>query len=158
MALKRRIVEDQIDMSHYVKTACVRGGMATLANTGDFGWGMDDETNVVAYAADPSGKVPAGMLLQTSESVDVTQIPRNYQDHDTVTVNSKVAVLRKGVAITNMIDSSRSSDIAPGDDVYIGLSGLLTDEALAKYVRAGNSKFQSHVASDGFVKVAVDVN
>ena len=86
MALKRRIVEDQIDMSHYVKTACVRGGMATLANTGDFGWGMDDETNVVAYAADPSGKVPAGMLLQTSESVDVTQIPRNYQDHDTVTM------------------------------------------------------------------------
>jgi hypothetical protein len=154
MALKRYIEDIQGDMSHYMITEGERGGIVTLAATGAFSPEMDAGLNVVAYAASHSGKQPIGMLMHTVEDYDTTKIAFNYQNMDIVPINSKVYVMKKGVAITNMIDPARLASVDPGK-AYVTRSGLLSDLSTANNIEVGN--FESYPSSDGFVKVSINI-
>lgn len=154
MALKRYIEDIQGDMSHYMITEGERGGVVTMAHTGAFSPEMDASMNVVAYAANHSGKQPVGMLMHTVDDYDTTRIPYNYQNMDVVPINSKVYVMKKGVAITNMIDPARLASIDPGK-AYVTRSGLLTDVSTANNIEVGN--FESYASADGFVKVSINI-
>ena len=157
MALKRHLKDNgDGDMQYYCTTACERGGMAVLA-TGAFLPEMDASGNVVSYVTtSPSGRVPVGILMHTTEDYDTTRIPYNYQNMDVVPVNSKVYVLKDGEVITNMIDPARLSSIVPGK-AYVTSSGLFTDTVPASggSIDPGSCKFLSGPSDDGYVKVSV---
>lgn len=154
MALKRYIEDIQGDMSHYMITAGERGGVVCYAQTGAFAPEMDAGLNVVAYVASHSGKKPAGMLMHTVEDYDTTRIPYNYQNMDVVPINSKVYVMKKGVAVTNKVDPARLSSIAPGK-AYVTATGLLSDLSTGNNIEVGN--FESYASADGFVKVSINI-
>lgn len=155
MALKRYEDDGPIDMTHYATVAMERGGIVCLSYTGVYGPDMDNSMNTVAYAADVSGKVPVGMLLHTTESYDTTKVPYNYQNMDVVPVNSKVAVLKRGVRVTDYILPARLSSIVPGT-AYVTHSGYLTDQAGDNNVIVGN--FESGPSADGYVKVSINIS
>jgi hypothetical protein len=155
MALKHQIQVLEYDLSRYMKTAGERGGVVCLANTGNFTPDMDHQDNVVSYAADPSGKEPAGLLLHTLKDYDVTEVGQNYQNMNVLPLNSKVTLMRKGTCSTDRIDPSRLSSIVPGP-MYLTGTGYLTDEVSAMNPQVG--RFMSSADSDGFVKVSVHLD
>lgn len=157
MAVKPRFFVIQEDLSRYMSTAGEKGGIATLVSVSNITPGMDDPDNVVAYAADPSGLIPVGMLMTTVEDYNPTQRPANFQNPDIVPLGSKVLVMKKGTASSDMVDPATLSSINADDVAYVGLSGLLTNSTGAGgYVRVGH--FNSSADSLGFVTVTVNVD
>lgn len=155
MALKGFHQPIEFDLSSYVTTECEMGGGATYSNTGVWDTDLDSSGNVVGYAANPSGMVFAGLLMQTTDPYDVTKYSRNFQNDDIVPVNSKVCLLVQGTVNTDMILPSRLSQIKPGT-AYVGPSGLFTDTNTGGLPTAG--KFRSNADSDGFVKLSVNAS
>lgn len=157
MALKRYLVQatDGVKMDAYATTVMERGGMCFHA-TGAFLPEMDAATNIVSYPTIVSGKVPAGILLHTTENYDTTRVPKNEQNQDIVPLNSKVAYLVDGEVITNMIQPSRLSSIVPGK-AYVTNSGLFTDSVptTSGSIDVFTAKFKSGPSVDGYVKVSV---
>lgn len=157
MALKRHLVqaEDGVRMDSYATGVMERGGMC-FYNTGAFLPEMDASTNIVTYPATVSGRVPAGILLHTTENYDTTRVPKNEQNQDIVPINSKVAILVKGEVITNKIAPTRLASIVPGK-AYVTNTGLFTDTLGAGDVDPVNTRFLSGPSTDGYVKVAINM-
>lgn len=157
MALKRYLVQDEngVKMDAYATTVMERGGMCFHA-TGAFLPEMDAATNIVSYPATVSGRVPAGILLHTTENYDTTRVPKNEQNQDVVPLNSKVAYLTKGEVITNMIAPARLASIVPGR-AYVTNSGLFTDQSSGANVDPDSVRFKSGPSADGYVKVSINM-
>lgn len=157
MALKRYIVDDNQGrgMDCYATTVMERGGMVFFA-TGAHLPEMDDADRVVSYPTTVSGRVPAGILMHTTENYDTARIPKNEQNQDIVPINSKVYVLKDGEVITNKIDPARLASIVPGK-AYVTNSGLFTDSVPSSggSVDVNTAKFLSGPSTDGYVKVSV---
>lgn len=157
MAMKRYLVqaENGVRMDSYATTVMERGGMAFYA-TGAWLPEMDASSNIVSYPTTVSGRVPAGIMLHTTENYDTTRVPKNEQNQDIVPLNSKVALLIDGEVITNKIDPARLSSIVPGK-AYVTNSGLFTDAVPSSggSVDVQGAKFLSGPSVDGYVKVAV---
>lgn len=155
MGLKRYLVENDGRMDCWATTNMERGGMAFVA-TGAHLPEMDASTNIVSYPAQVSGRVPAGILMQTVSGYDTTRIPKNEQNQDLVPTNSKVYLLTDGEVITNMIQPSRLSSIVPGV-AYVANTGLFTDSVptATGSVAVSNLQFKSGASTDGYVKVSV---
>lgn len=157
MALKRYLVQgtDGVKMDAYATTVMERGGMCFHA-TGAFLPEMDAATNIVSYPATVSGRVPAGILLHTTENYDTTRVPKNEQNQDIVPLNSKVAYLIDGEVITNKIAPARLASIVPGK-AYVTNSGLFTDTLTGADVDPVSARFKSGPSADGYVKVSVNM-
>ena len=157
MALKRYLVQatDGVKMDAYATTVMDRGGMCFHA-TGAFLPEMDASTNIVSYPAAVSGRVPAGILLHTTEDYNTTRVPKNEQNQDIVPLNSKVAYLIDGEVITNMIAPARLASIVPGK-AYVTNSGLFTDTLTGADVDPVSARFKSGPSTDGYVKVSVNM-
>lgn len=149
MALKPDRIESQVDISFFMNTEETRGGVATLV-TGGSGVAMDDSSAVAAYAVDPSGAVPLGVLLNDVVDIDLTRQHINFHK-DEVSVGSKVSLLRVGQVTTDSIDGTPSA----GDAAYVGASGLLTDTQATGAYQVGT--FLSSTDADGFAKVSVNI-
>lgn len=155
MALKGFHDPVDFDLSAFMLTEGEAGGVVVHAHTGAFGPDMDEVDNVVAYAANSSGKVPAGLLLHTVDDYDPTRVARNFQNDDVVPVGSKVTLVKRGTYITDMIDPARLSSIVPGN-AYLAGTGLLTDQT-GGGVFPLVGVFHSYADSDGFVKVGFNI-
>ena len=92
MALKSDRSTLQTDISFFMNEAATRGGVVTLSTAGS-GASMDNGNAVVTYVASPSGKVPAGLLINDMVDIDLTRQHLN-QHKDEVQKGGKVTLLR----------------------------------------------------------------
>lgn len=156
MALKTDRSTLQTDISFFMNEAATRGGVVSVS-TGGSGAAMDQGVALVTYVANPSGKVPVGLLLNDMVSIDLTRQHLN-QHKDEVQKGGKVTLLQKGWVVTNTFEGT---DPAVGNAAYLGHSGNIATSALA-----GNptnpahlvvGRFLSGVDEDGYAKVFIDL-
>jgi hypothetical protein len=148
MALKPDRIEHLTDISFFMNTTAERGGVASFV-TGGVGVAMDDADAVVAYAAEASGNVPAGVLLNDVVNLDLTRQHINWHK-DEVQVGGKVTLLRVGQVTTDLVDGDPSA----GDAAYVGPSGTVSTTS-TNAVKIGT--FLSGKDADGFAKVSVNI-
>jgi hypothetical protein len=118
---------------------------------------MDSSANVVTYVANPSGKVPIGILLNDMVNIDLTRQHINWHK-DEVQKGGKVTILRKGYVLTNRISTSGTP--AAGDKAYVADSGLISTSARALTLDAGAvavGRFLTAKDSDGYAKVEINL-
>jgi len=119
MALKADRLEFQTDISFFMNEVAERGGVACYDSTSGSGAAMDQGAALVTYQANPSGKVPVGILMNDMVNVDLTrQILNPYKNE--VQKGSKVTLLRKGWVVTNKVQGTPTA----GARVYVGQSGI----------------------------------
>ena len=151
MALKSDRIEAYTDISFFCNDAAAeRGGVVVFSTLGS-GVSMDDGNAVVTYAADQSGKVPAGLLLNDVVSLDLTRQHINWHK-DEVQVGSKVTLLRQGQVTTNLVVDGVTP--TAGADAYYGADGYLTTSS-ANSVKVG--RFLGGLDADEYVKVDINI-
>ena len=106
MALKPDRIETLTDVSFFMNTTGVRGGVVSSVTSGS-GVSMDDANGVVAYAAAASGALPIGVLLNDVVNYDLTRQHINWHK-DEVQLGGKVTLLRVGQVTTNMVAGTPS--------------------------------------------------
>ena len=158
MALKSDRSTLQTDISFFMNEVATRGGVATQSTAGS-GASMDNGKALVTYAADPSGKVPVGLLLNDMVNIDLTRQHLN-QHKDEVQKGGKVTILRKGYVVTNAIEGTSPS---AGSPAFLAHSGNLsiTDLANDQDDTDGSTRlvgrFLSTEDEDGYAKVYIDL-
>ena len=158
MALKGDRYELQTDVSFFMNEVAERGGVVTLASTSNpSGVAMDSAANVVTYVANPSGKVPLGILLNDMVNIDLTRQHINWHK-DELQKGGKVTVLRKGYVVTNQIHNSGTP--TAGAYAYIADSGLISTSTRALFLDSGSQplgRFLTAKDSDGYAKVEINL-
>lgn len=150
MALKPDRIESHTDISFFMNAVAERGGVVVHDGTG-LGVSMDDADAVVAYAANPSGTAPAGLLLNDVVNYDLTRQHINWHK-DEVQVGSKVTVLRQGQVTTDMIHENAVP--SAGANAYYAAGGMLTTDP-TNSTKVG--RFLSSLDSDGYAKVDINI-
>ena len=150
MALKSDRVELLTDISFFMNTIEQRGGVVTAVGSGGAGASMDDADAVVAYAADPSGALPIGILVNDVVDLDLTRQHINWHK-DEVQLGGKVTVLRQGQVNTNLVEGTP----AAGADAYVAASGYISTTQATGAVKIG--QFLSAEDGDGYAKVSVNL-
>ena len=150
MALKPDRIEAYTDISFFMNEVGDRGGVVVHSTSGS-GVSMDDPNAVVEYAASPSGKSPAGLLLNDVVNLDLTRQHINWHK-DEVQVGSKVTLLRQGQVTTNVVTTGLN--ISAGDVAYFGDEGVLTTVS-TNSTQVG--RFLSDYDADGYVKVDINI-
>lgn len=147
MALKPDRVELLTDISFFMNTTAVRGGVASVSSGGS-GVAMDDANAVVAYVASAGSAKPVGVLLNDVVDLDLTRQHINWHK-DEVQKGGKVTLLQVGQVTSNWIDGTP----AAGDPAYVGASGYISTSGAGAQV----GKFLSAKDSDGYAKVAINI-
>jgi hypothetical protein len=150
MALKPDRIEAYTDISFFMNEVGERGGVVVHSTSGS-GVSMDDPNAVVEYAASPSGKSPAGLLLNDVVNLDLTRQHINWHK-DEVQVGSKVTLLRQGQVTTNVV--ATGLNISAGNPAYFGAEGALTTVS-TNSTQVG--RFLSDYDADGYVKVDINI-
>ena len=162
MALKGDRWELYTDMSFFGNTVMTRGGVPVYSTWGS-GAAMDQSQALVAYAANSSGQVPAGLLLNDMVSIDLTRQHINwYQDQ--VIVGGKVLLGKKGMWLTNNLTAGPAA-ITVGDFAVLTSSGnIMNLPASYEYTGSWNKalnpyvgRFESTLDEDGYAKIQVDI-
>lgn len=156
MALKQDRSTLQTDISFFMNEVAERGGVASLSTAGS-GASMDNGNAVVTYAADPSGAVPLGLLINDMVNIDLTRQHLN-QHKDEVQKGGKVTLLNKGYVVTDQLEGTPSG----GDLAYLGHSGNLATPTVAAGTDGGQDqpavgRFLSDVDQYGYAKVYIDL-
>ena len=163
MALKSDRYEFQTDVSFFMNEVAERGGIVCHATgivsaaTTPSGAAMDASLNVVSYVANPSGKVPAGILLNDMVNLDLTRQHINWHKNE-IQKGGKVTVLRKGYVVTNQIHVS-GTPIA-GSYAYVADSGLISTSTRALFLDSGAQpvgRFLTGKDGDGYAKVEINL-
>jgi len=153
MALKadRSYNLNDTDISYFMNVTGERGGIVVHV-TGGSGAAMDDADAVVRYPTGqaPSGTNPAGLLLCDVVSVDLTRQHLNFHK-DEVQAGSKVTLLRRGVVVTDVIDTGSTPTI--GQKAYYNTTGQFTATDAGSAPQVG--RFLSTKDADGYAKVEV---
>jgi hypothetical protein len=130
-----------------------RGGVASIA-TATSGTGLSSKTTV-EYAADPSGAVPMGCLLQDIVNVDLNQYTVNRYKEEVSSQASEpnVTLIRKGWVITNSITGTPTA----GAVAYLGANGNFTPTRThAAHPIVG--RFETPIDdATGYAKVYLDI-
>jgi hypothetical protein len=157
MALKSDRIEAYTDISYFCTDASAERGAIAVHVTGGSGVAMDDSGAVVTtVVASPSGKLPAGLLMNDVVSLDLTRQHINWH-RDEVQTGSKVTLLRQGQVTTNMVVSGVTP--AVGQDAYFGVNGKLTNVSTVGATSSGVKvgRFMSVKDADGYVKVDINI-
>ena len=158
MALKSDRSTLQTDISFFMNEAATRGGVVVVSTAGS-GASMDNGAALVTYAADASGKIPVGLLLNDMVNIDLTRQHLN-QHKDEVQKGGKVTLLQKGYVVTNNLEGTSPS---AGDAAFLAHSGNLSvadlsnDDTDADGSTRVVGRFLSGVDEDGYAKVFIDL-
>lgn len=149
MALKPDRHELQTDISYFINETASRGVCVSIS-TGGSGAAMDDSSALLTVAADASGSLPFGILLNDVVNLDQTRQHINWFK-DEVQQGGKVTVLRKGWVVTDQISGTPTA----GATAYLADSGKIsaTQEAGANVI----GQFLSIKDADGYAKVEVNL-
>jgi hypothetical protein len=152
MALKPDRVESFTDVSFFMNTTADRGGVVVYNGNGGTGSSMDDSDAVVIYpTGSPSGTAPAGVLLNDVVNLDLTRQHINYHK-DEVQKGGKVAILRRGTVVTNMLAAGQSP--VAGQDAYYDGAGKFTTVS-TNSTKVGT--FLGQKDTDSYVKVDINL-
>lgn len=157
MALKGDRYEFYTDISFFMNEVATRGGVVVISTVGS-GAAMDQSAALVTYAANPSGKVPVGMLLTDMVNYDLTRQHINFHKNE-VQIGSKVTLGKKGFWVTNNIVGTP----AAGDGAFLGLSGNVIPVTPANIPFNNNvnqprvGTFLSTKDEDGYAKVEINL-
>ena len=157
MALKSDRSTLQTDISFFMNEAATRGGVVVVSTAGS-GASMDNGAALVTYAANASGKIPVGLLLNDMVNIDLTRQHLN-QHKDEVQKGGKVTLLNKGWAVTSNLEGT---DPNAGDMAFLAHSGNLSASSIGGDDAVGGSRlivgrFLSDVDEDGYAKVYIDL-
>jgi hypothetical protein len=161
MALKPQNQPLSFDISFFNNdTSCAlnttkaeRGGIVCVTTVGS-GAAMDQSAAVVGYAADASGKMPLGFLLNDVVNKDLTQTHLNKMT-DEVQTGSKVTVCDKGWFNTNFIYPGATP--AAGNAAYVSHSGYITPTRGTSGQTPLIGRFLSSKDEDGYAKVSINL-
>ena len=156
----RQIFQTNIDVQ--VNTVAERGGVLSIVSGATVG------VTVGAYAANPSGAKPIGILLDDVESMNFATHPE-YRQRNVVDIGNVVGIVTKGEVQTDFIPSDLTT-IAAGDPAYLYTNGNVVTRAyvIARggQVQDGTNTSASAVAkvgrflspedSNGFVKLYIE--
>ena len=163
MALKSDRHEFQTDVSFFMNEVAERGGVpvyvtgVTAAATSPSGAAMDSALNLVTYAANPSGRVPVGILLNDMVNLDLTRQHINWHKNE-IQKGGKVTILRHGYVVTNMIHVSGTP--VAGAFAYVADSGLISTSTRALFLDSGAQpigRFMTAKDGDGYAKVEINL-
>lgn len=167
MALKPdRNITNGTDISFFLNHTVERGGVVVHSTSGS-GSAMDQASaSVVGTGNASSGTFPAGLLLNDMVNKDLTQQHINWHK-DEVQLGGKVAVLRRGTVVTNVVLSTDEPQAGSGAyytvENFGGVTSVFvlavenpTDETteLARH-RVGT--FLSSKDEDGYVKIEINI-
>jgi hypothetical protein len=151
MALKgdRRIKSHRIDV--YVDEVATRGGFLVVSTTYGSGAALDQASNVGTYAANSSGKVVMGVLLDDVVDVDQTKYKLN-QHKSEIQKGMKATVADHGWVLTNFYVGSPT----PGP-AYLSSSGYVTPTNGGAAATPIVGRFEGSPDEDGYVKVSFNL-
>lgn len=155
MALLPKRVDNPFgyDLAWYANTVMERGGIVVAATIGS-GTAMEQSENVCAYSASPSGKIPLGMLMHDTESIDLTKHYTNPYGAVTA-LGTKVPIEQNGTFTTNMIYPGLT--IAAQQNAYLGPSGLLQNTVVNNINNPYVGQFKSSKDANGYAKVTINL-
>jgi hypothetical protein len=154
MALKtdRYHIASYID--YFMNEVAERGGVVCQSTVGS-GSAMDQSAQLATYAANPSGKVPLGILMSEVRSIDLTRQHRNWHQEE-VTLGEKVTIWSKGYVVTNLIVAGQT--VGLNKKAYLGHSGYLAGQDV---IGGGSDlivgRWLSSKDEDGYAKVDVNL-
>lgn len=151
MGLKGDRLELITTQSYFMNEVATRGGVV-VGSTGGSGAANDQSAALVTYAANPSGKMAVGLLLNDMVNIDQTRQMIN-KHKDEVQKGQKVTLLQRGWVVTNMIATADSPDAF--DTAYLGGSGLLMSTGTGYDTQVGY--WESSKDEDGYAKVSVNL-
>lgn len=149
MALKPDRQVESVDISFFMGATGVKGQGLCYSTAGS-GAAMDQATALAQIAANPSGLVPLGVMLNDVVNYDLTKQHLN-QHRDEVQIGSKVCILRRGWVVTDQITPAVT--VTGGSGAYLDANGLFTG-----LVTSGTPKVGQWLSSkdpDGFAKLYV---
>lgn len=155
MALKgsRVIGQTEVDI-HYFMNVTGERGYVVVHNTTGSGEALDQAQQTVTVSANPSGKVPVGILLNDVVNLDLTRQMIN-RHKDEVQVGSKVAILRRGRVVTNAIEAAATP--TAGEPAYLANSGLLSDAKVNVPNNPIVGRWDSAKDEDGYAAVYINL-
>ncbi len=152
MSIKANRVILETDITQILNTAQTRGVTLCYATSGS-GVALGDSAGSVDNFVNPSGKTPAGLLMNDQVSIDPTRQHINFHK-DELLVGQRCTLLRKGrVTIDNITGNPTEGAIA-----YLAASGSLTPTVDANGGTAATpkvGKFASSMDESGYA--AVDI-
>lgn len=151
MALKGDREEFHHDIRWFMDQPAERGGIVCV-QTADSGGNPGGNNNVVAYAANPSGRYPVGLLLYDVVNIDLSRQHLNPYRMQ-VQMGMKVALMKDGWATTNMIVSGDNP--LGGENAYLGPSGLFTLTLASGSHKVG--QFLGAKDQDGFAPIRIEL-
>jgi len=160
MALKPDREYVLTDISTFMSATAERGGIVSLSSATASGVALDQAGMSVAYTSTLSGVKPYGLLLNDVVNKDLTQTHLNFYK-DEVQINSKVAVLKNGWVVTDMIYPGHTP--VAGGKAYVGHSGYIaasnvaTDHADTTGADKVIGRFETVKNEDGFCRVRVNL-
>jgi len=155
MALKADRNELDVDISYFYNAGTAeRGGVVALASAGS-GAAMDQAGAKVAYTAAANDVIPVGVLLNDVVNLDLTRQHINWHK-DEVQKGGKVAVLKKGYVVTNMITGTPTAGaLAYLDDATAGNLTIEANVDSTEYIHVG--RWMSTKDEDGYAKVEINL-
>jgi hypothetical protein len=145
------INKDVVD--YFFNTVAERGGIASMVLPAGSGGYPGQVANSVAYAANPSGAVPVGLLLHDVVTYDTNRQHENLYKAGYQQLVGRKAHLSQGQWFTtNMIPSGVSP--SGGQPAYLAGSGLVSNAQASGAPRVGTWK--SSKDADGYAALRLD--
>lgn len=154
MALKGDRLELQTDTSFNCSTVAEQGCVAFF-NTLGSGIDLDDPNNTLVIPASlTSGTTyyPAGILLNNIVNIDTTRQHLNFHKNE-VLAGAHVTILRQGWVVTNQVMPGTTP--ALGNPVYVGYSGLFTNQNNNAIYPSIKAEWASVKDPDGYAKIYI---
>ena len=116
---------------------------------------MDQAGAKVEYKQGAASVIPVGVLLNDVVNLDLTRQHINWHK-DEVQKGGKVAILKKGYVVTNMVEGTPNTDGEPACIVDGGATGKFEPcVGSSTDVRVG--RFMSLADEDGYYKVEINL-
>ena len=155
MALKADRNELDVDISYFYNAGTAeRGGIVSIASAGS-GAAMDQAGAKVEYKQGAASVIPVGVLLNDVVNLDLTRQHINWHK-DEVQKGGKVAILKKGDGVTNMVEGTPNTAGEPACIDDGGATGKFEPcDGSSTDVRVG--RFMSLADEDGYYKVEINL-
>lgn len=130
-------------------------GAIVCYNVAGSGIGQGDSAGSVQLASNPSGLVPAGIILHEVANTDETLYHRNFHKEQTL-VGERCVVGRKGRWTTNKVSGSPT----PGQTAYLTTSGSVTPTVSSTGGLAATPKvgqFKTSKDQNGYVTIELNL-
>jgi hypothetical protein len=149
MALKGDRHELDTEISFFLNETAEKGQVVSVSTQGS-GAAMDNSSALATVAAEASGAVALGVLLNDMVNIDQTRQHINWHK-DEVQKGGKVTILTKGFVVTDQISGNPTA----GQVAYLADSGLIagTQDGTAPAI----GRFLSTKDADGFAKVSINL-